>query len=272
MFCWLVERVNQTLDVKAKRQYFIGVLDIAGFEIFDVSALDLSRNAHWLRNVLVQRFRTTVYQLHQRTSSTILQPPHVRLGTGRIQERRHPMGIHWLRHGFTSLYRFNWEGKGSTSFVAAGSHCWSILSSPWVFSPFWKKNVSSPKQRTKPSWRNSTTTIWVNIHNLANPNHRRAKQKRTSKFITTLVQFLTQRLVGSKRTKIPSTPPCMWTKEYTENKASMFLCLLVLLSSLNRRTRCWVISMLMSSKKRAVAKPDKRRKVAACKRSPPLTV
>jgi myosin heavy chain 6/7 len=37
MFNWLVERVNVTLDVKAKRQYFIGVLDIAGFEIFDVS-------------------------------------------------------------------------------------------------------------------------------------------------------------------------------------------------------------------------------------------
>jgi hypothetical protein len=32
----LVERVNVTLDVKAKRQYFIGVLDIAGFEIFEV--------------------------------------------------------------------------------------------------------------------------------------------------------------------------------------------------------------------------------------------
>jgi myosin heavy chain 6/7 len=36
MFEWLVARVNQTLDVKTKRQYFIGVLDIAGFEIFDV--------------------------------------------------------------------------------------------------------------------------------------------------------------------------------------------------------------------------------------------
>ena len=36
MFRWLVERVNQTLDVKTKRQHFIGVLDIAGFEIFDV--------------------------------------------------------------------------------------------------------------------------------------------------------------------------------------------------------------------------------------------
>ena len=37
MFKWLVDRVNQTLDAKTKRQYFIGVLDIAGFEIFDVN-------------------------------------------------------------------------------------------------------------------------------------------------------------------------------------------------------------------------------------------
>ena len=37
MFAWLVKRVNKTLDTKAKRNYFIGVLDIAGFEIFDVS-------------------------------------------------------------------------------------------------------------------------------------------------------------------------------------------------------------------------------------------
>jgi len=36
MFGWLVMRVNKTLDTKNKRQYFIGVLDIAGFEIFEV--------------------------------------------------------------------------------------------------------------------------------------------------------------------------------------------------------------------------------------------
>ncbi len=36
MFMWLVAKVNQTLDTKNKRQYFIGVLDIAGFEIFEV--------------------------------------------------------------------------------------------------------------------------------------------------------------------------------------------------------------------------------------------
>ena len=37
-FNWLVERVNETLDAREhKRVYFIGVLDIAGFEVFDVS-------------------------------------------------------------------------------------------------------------------------------------------------------------------------------------------------------------------------------------------
>ena len=37
MFNWLVKRVNKTLDTKNKRQFYIGVLDIAGFEIFEVS-------------------------------------------------------------------------------------------------------------------------------------------------------------------------------------------------------------------------------------------
>jgi myosin heavy subunit len=37
LFKWLVKKVNVTLDTKQKRQQFIGVLDIAGFEIFDVS-------------------------------------------------------------------------------------------------------------------------------------------------------------------------------------------------------------------------------------------
>ncbi|CAF2029476.1 unnamed protein product [Rotaria magnacalcarata] len=40
IFCWLVERVNVTLDIKAKRQYFIGVLDIAGFEIFEYNGFE----------------------------------------------------------------------------------------------------------------------------------------------------------------------------------------------------------------------------------------
>ena len=40
MFDWLVARVNKTLDTKVKRQFFIGVLDIAGFEIFDFNGFE----------------------------------------------------------------------------------------------------------------------------------------------------------------------------------------------------------------------------------------
>ncbi|KAK7097804.1 myosin heavy chain, striated muscle-like [Littorina saxatilis] len=40
MFEWLVKRVNKTLDTKKKRQFYIGVLDIAGFEIFDFNSFE----------------------------------------------------------------------------------------------------------------------------------------------------------------------------------------------------------------------------------------
>ena len=43
MFLWMVTRINQQLDTKQPRQYFIGVLDIAGFEIFDVSYLQINK-------------------------------------------------------------------------------------------------------------------------------------------------------------------------------------------------------------------------------------
>ena len=37
LFKWLVKKCNVTLETGLKRAFFIGVLDIAGFEIFDVS-------------------------------------------------------------------------------------------------------------------------------------------------------------------------------------------------------------------------------------------
>uniref|UniRef100_A0A8D0HPL8 Myosin heavy chain n=1 Tax=Sphenodon punctatus TaxID=8508 RepID=A0A8D0HPL8_SPHPU len=40
MFKWLVTRINKTLDTKLPRQFFIGVLDIAGFEIFDYNSFE----------------------------------------------------------------------------------------------------------------------------------------------------------------------------------------------------------------------------------------
>ncbi|KAE8583653.1 hypothetical protein XENTR_v10020612 [Xenopus tropicalis] len=40
LFLWMVTRINQQLDTKQPRQFFIGVLDIAGFEIFDFNSLE----------------------------------------------------------------------------------------------------------------------------------------------------------------------------------------------------------------------------------------
>ncbi|XP_068999827.1 myosin heavy chain, fast skeletal muscle-like [Embiotoca jacksoni] len=40
MFLWMVIRINEMLDTKKPRNFFIGVLDIAGFEIFDYNSLE----------------------------------------------------------------------------------------------------------------------------------------------------------------------------------------------------------------------------------------
>ncbi|XP_050076437.1 myosin heavy chain, muscle isoform X9 [Anopheles maculipalpis] len=40
LFKWLVKKCNETLDTKQKRSQFIGVLDIAGFEIFDFNGFE----------------------------------------------------------------------------------------------------------------------------------------------------------------------------------------------------------------------------------------
>ncbi|XP_076837060.1 myosin-7-like [Brachyhypopomus gauderio] len=40
MFLWMVLRINQSLETRQPRQYFIGVLDIAGFEIFDFNTFE----------------------------------------------------------------------------------------------------------------------------------------------------------------------------------------------------------------------------------------
>ncbi|XP_068455057.1 myosin-7-like [Clinocottus analis] len=40
MFLWMVIRINHSLETKQPRQYFIGVLDIAGFEIFDFNTFE----------------------------------------------------------------------------------------------------------------------------------------------------------------------------------------------------------------------------------------
>ncbi|CAL8284044.1 unnamed protein product [Boreogadus saida] len=40
LFLWMVTRINKQLDTQLPRQHFIGVLDIAGFEIFEMNSLE----------------------------------------------------------------------------------------------------------------------------------------------------------------------------------------------------------------------------------------
>lgn len=86
LFHWLVKKCNKTLDQKGtSRDHFIGVLDIAGFEIFDVK-IDLLFYLY-LRYMyvyglisfpfLVQFIWTTLDQFCERKTSTILQSSHV---------------------------------------------------------------------------------------------------------------------------------------------------------------------------------------------------
>uniref|UniRef100_A0A8B9YT09 Myosin heavy chain 4 n=1 Tax=Bos mutus grunniens TaxID=30521 RepID=A0A8B9YT09_BOSMU len=67
MFLWMVTRINQQLDTKQPRQYFIGVLDIAGFEIFDFNSLEqLCIN---FTNEKLQQFSTTTCSCWSRRST-----------------------------------------------------------------------------------------------------------------------------------------------------------------------------------------------------------
>lgn len=59
LFKYLVKKCNETLDTQQKRQHFIGVLDIAGFEIFDVSIDQYGTFLNDRRRALRKRF--TIY-------------------------------------------------------------------------------------------------------------------------------------------------------------------------------------------------------------------
>uniref|UniRef100_A0A8C9YKC6 Myosin heavy chain, fast skeletal muscle-like n=1 Tax=Sander lucioperca TaxID=283035 RepID=A0A8C9YKC6_SANLU len=64
MFLWMVVRINEMLDTKQSRQFYIGVLDIAGFEIFDFNTLE-QLCINFTNEKLQQFFNHTMFVLEQ---------------------------------------------------------------------------------------------------------------------------------------------------------------------------------------------------------------
>uniref|UniRef100_H2LNX8 Myosin heavy chain, fast skeletal muscle-like n=1 Tax=Oryzias latipes TaxID=8090 RepID=H2LNX8_ORYLA len=64
MFLWMVIRINEMLATKQPRQFFIGVLDIAGFEIFDYNSLE-QLCINFTNEKLQQFFNHTMFVLEQ---------------------------------------------------------------------------------------------------------------------------------------------------------------------------------------------------------------
>lgn len=90
MFKWIVQRINKSLD-RSKRQgtSFIGILDIAGFEIFQVCnrlTLDLLLYSSSISFIyyLAQLIRTTMHQLYERKTPATVQSYYVYSRTGGV--------------------------------------------------------------------------------------------------------------------------------------------------------------------------------------------
>jgi hypothetical protein len=92
MFKWIVQRINKSLD-RSKRQgtSFIGILDIAGFEIFQVCnrrftlrSFIIVEALYRLIYYLAQLIRTTMYQLYERKTPATVQSYYVYSRTGGV--------------------------------------------------------------------------------------------------------------------------------------------------------------------------------------------
>ncbi|KAM6156419.1 LOW QUALITY PROTEIN: uncharacterized protein MYH16 [Erethizon dorsatum] len=65
MFKWLVVRINKTLDTKMQRQFFMGGVDTAGFEIFEFNSFEQLLRINFTSENLQQFFNHHMFMLEQ---------------------------------------------------------------------------------------------------------------------------------------------------------------------------------------------------------------
>ncbi|XP_045899252.1 myosin heavy chain, fast skeletal muscle-like [Micropterus dolomieu] len=106
MFLWMVIRINEMLDTKQARQYYIGVLDNAGFEIFDYNSLE-QLCINFTNEKLQQFFNHTMFVLDQ--------------------EEYKKEGTEWEFSDFTALPEFFKQTADLPVCIACSSRCDELL-------------------------------------------------------------------------------------------------------------------------------------------------
>uniref|UniRef100_A0A3Q3XKB9 Uncharacterized protein n=1 Tax=Mola mola TaxID=94237 RepID=A0A3Q3XKB9_MOLML len=183
MFLWMVLRINQMLDTKQPRQFFIGVLDIAGFEIFDFNSLE-QLCINFTNEKLQQFFNHHMFVLEQ--------------------EEYKKEGIEWefIDFGMDLAACIGLIEKVSSNSYVLSQACTCkkknhpLLNSQWASSPSLKKNVCFPRHQTPPSKTSCMTNILENPTTSRNPSLSKARQRHTFPWCTMLASWTTASQAG----------------------------------------------------------------------------
>jgi myosin protein heavy chain len=129
-FHWIINKCNETLDCKVlERKHFIGVLDIAGFEIFDMNSFE-QLWINFVNEKLQQFFNHHMFVLEQ--------------------EEYKREGIDWV------FVDFGLDLAACIELIERVSHTFPLTvfepnectSSLWASSPCWTRSASSPRPPT----------------------------------------------------------------------------------------------------------------------------